>query len=58
MRGGLLLLGADLAQDRRHLADDEGERDEDGGEDHPGEREDDVDAVVACSHPPNQPLRP
>ena len=45
-RRGLLLLGADLAQHGHDLAHDERERDEDRGEDHPRQREDDLDAVV------------
>src|SRR6188508_2080511 len=45
--GRLLLLGPDLAQDRDHLADDEGKRNEDRREDHGREGEDDLDPVRA-----------
>ena len=48
---------ADLAQDRGDLADDEGQRDEDGREHHPREGEDDADPCSA-SQPPIQPSRP
>ena len=45
-RRRLLLLGADLAQHRHDLAHDERQRDEDRREDHPRQREDDLDPVV------------
>ncbi len=41
--GGLLLLRADLVQHRLDLSDDEGQGDEDGRDDHPGEPEDDLE---------------
>ena len=43
--GGLLGVGADLAQHGHRLADDERQRDEDRREHHPGHREDDLDAL-------------
>src|SRR4051794_12245936 len=45
-RSGLLLLGADLAEHRYHLAHDERKRDEEGREQDARVREEDPDAVV------------
>ena len=42
-RGGLLLVGADLAEHRHDLAHDERQRDEDRREDHRGRREEDLE---------------
>ena len=44
--GGLLLLGADLAQHGHDLAHDEGQRDEHRRQHHPRDREEDLDPVV------------
>ena len=44
--GGLLLVGADLAQHRHDLADDERQRHEDGRQDHARHGEDDLEADV------------
>ncbi len=43
--GGLVLVGADLAEDGDHLAHDEGQRHEDRGQHDPGCGEDDLDPV-------------
>ena len=44
--GGLVLVGADLAEDRDHLAHDERQRHEDRGQHDPGRGEDDLDPVL------------
>ena len=50
-RGRLLLIGADLAEHRDDLADDERQRNEDRDEDHPGQREHHLDSVVGQPAP-------